>query len=547
MTFQVFSSFILRPTYIVSLLGASNPDATLIFSVLFGGAVFSFLIAGIACYVYCTWLAAAVFEAVANGRGGERWFRHGIRWLSISIAIVSTLCLVLLTDNRQALAFDESEPIIAFFKHFPSNDLSAVSRARVASINEDRLVRAEYPKREKFEAKNVVLIISDALRADHMGVYGYRRSTTPFLSTLLSNGLLHRVDMTLSSCSETYCGVTTTFASRPFYKVSPYNFGIHNLLHDMGFRINFFLSGYHELPRNLKYMRQSDVDMLFYPYSLALKGPSDDKNLLTALEEAPSYNGQPNFFYFHLMSTHAAGAKSPKFEEFKPASWLPYLEDVMYSRRKGRKLDDKFAVNPLNSEDQRSLVNWYDNGVLQSDNYISKIFNLLEEKGYLKNCVVVITGDHGDGLGEHSHVNHSHYLFQEDIRIPLLFYDRDIRVYRNGGFATQIDIAPTIVDRMGLPIPTSWDGVSLLRAEQPRSTLHQTSFSKDKCYAVVEKTDHSLRKYLRCNPNTPWDEEALFDLIADPEEKHDTAKMTSPEELTGYRSKIEKLIDSSAP
>src|SRR5215510_12337264 len=79
---------------------------------------------------------------------------------------------------------------------------------------EDQRCRSTYPRTDNFEHKNVVLIIVDALRADHTQVYGYHRTTTPFLAQLAQTGHLHRVEFATSTCSGTFCGVMSTLASR---------------------------------------------------------------------------------------------------------------------------------------------------------------------------------------------------------------------------------------------------------------------------------------------------------------------------------------------
>src|SRR5262249_49168770 len=121
----------------------------------------------------------------------------------------------------------------------------------------------------------------------------------------------------------------------------------------------------------------------------------------------------------------------------------------------------------------QEIVNNYDNGVRQSDHVIRELFQILANKGYLRGSLIVVTADHGDGLGEHGHFGHTRYLYQGQILVRLLFFDPDARGYRNGDFATHGDIAPTIVERLGLPLPRTWSGRSLLRAGVKEYSLHQ--------------------------------------------------------------------------
>jgi arylsulfatase A-like enzyme len=134
----------------------------------------------------------------------------------------------------------------------------------------------------------------------------------------------------------------------------------------------------------------------------------------------------------------------------------------------------------------------------------------LSAKHYLDNAIVIVTGDHGEGLGER-HWSHGWDLYNEDIRIPILLYDAPAATYPNLEFAAQVDIAPTILDRLGLPIPASWQGQSLLAPSRTRFTYHQTYFLPNR-FAVLYRDDHALFKFIA----TPqYGKEELYDLTED--------------------------------
>jgi arylsulfatase A-like enzyme len=152
----------------------------------------------------------------------------------------------------------------------------------------------------------------------------------------------------------------------------------------------------------------------------------------------------------------------------------------------------------------------YDDKVRQADGVIRQIFEALRAKGYLDDAIVVVTGDHGEGLGER-HWAHGWDLYNPDIRIPMLFYDVTPANYPDLSFATQIDIAPTILDRLGLPIPASWEGQSLLAPTRSRFTYHQTYFIPNR-FAVLYRRADRLFKFI----STPqYGKEELYDLTAD--------------------------------
>ena len=122
----------------------------------------------------------------------------------------------------------------------------------------------------------------------------------------------------------------------------------------------------------------------------------------------------------------------------------------------------------------------------------------------------MVTADHGEGLGER-HWAHGWHLYNEDIRIPLLLYNTSPATYPDLSFGAQIDIAPTILESLALPIPASWEGRSLLTRTRQRFTYHQTYFLPHR-FAVLYRDERALFKFIA----TPqYGTEELYDLTTD--------------------------------
>jgi len=146
----------------------------------------------------------------------------------------------------------------------------------------------------------------------------------------------------------------------------------------------------------------------------------------------------------------------------------------------------------------------------------------------------VVIGDHGEGLGER-HWAHGWDLYNEDIRIPMLIYNAPAAAYPDLAFATQVDIAPTILDRLGLPIPASWEGQSLVAPTQTRFTNHQTYFFPNR-FAVIYRDGAALFKFI----STPhYGKEELYDLMHDrPEAQNLVTRQPGLADL--LRKKVER-------
>jgi arylsulfatase A-like enzyme len=200
--------------------------------------------------------------------------------------------------------------------------------------------------------------------------------------------------------------------------------------------------------------------------------------------------------------------------------------------------DDQVSPGPEPYKilDRLNKPDRYDDKVRQADDIIRQLFDELAAKGYLDDAMVIVTADHGEGLGER-HWAHGWDLYNEDIRIPLLLYDAPPATYANLAFATQVDIAPTILDRLGLPIPDSWDGRSLLSPTVKRFSFHQTYFVPNR-FAVLYRADNGLFKYIA----TPqYRQEELYDLARDPHELQNDAGAQSPL-LELFRDKLRTYL-----
>jgi len=426
--------------------------------------------------------------------GTHRRLFERVRLVATAAAMVAVFGVTIKwgVDSRDDLLW-KHELIASFLR--PEGFAFEPTARREAVATRDAVLRASYPRPVAgARRKNVVLIIVDSLRADRMQVYGYQRETTPFLSALVQSGRMKKVDAAFSSCSESFCGITSTLSSRDFRDISARTFQLQDVLRDQGYRTWFLLSGNHSAWNGLPYFYHSDEDTFFDGSHTQRYTMDDDRLVLEGLERVPpALPGEPAFFYVHLMSPHYLGV------QFEDSHMFTSPDD-----RVSPGLEPYKILSQLNKPDR------YDDKVRQADGIIREVFAALNAKGYLDDSIVVVTGDHGEGLGER-HWAHGWHLYNEDIRIPMLFYDASSASYPDLTFAAQVDIAPTILDRLGLPIPESWEGQSLLAPSRTRFTYHQTYFVPNR-FGIVYRDDRALFKFIA----TPqYGTEELYDLTTD--------------------------------
>lgn len=452
----------------------------------------------------------------------------------VVLGLVPALLLV-----REALTSPQQfrgEPLLGTLLGWPTVlDVTGSDRFRKEAAVLDELARQRYPAAPLSRGRNVVIVMFDSLRADHLPMYGYRRDTAPFMSSLARHGEIFPVAFAASTCSESFCGIASTFASRYYHHISPKNFRLHEILRRAGYRTVFVLTGNHRQWAGLGDFYGSDVD-LWYDYMTTGVGMHDDRAVLKGLDELPPADGRPTFFFFFLMSTHVLGDRLPEYETFVPAQlgqhrslWAKRSLSASYPETVGRAFDPSLLGE---------VVNYYDNGVRQGDAILQAIFSVLSRKRYLEDALLIIVGDHGDSLGEHDHLGHNLFLYNEDIRVPFIVWSTERRRPQNLEFASHVDVAPTVLDFVGLPIPETFEGASLFSAPPRDYSIHQTRRGAQPCAAVLARDRGEFRKLILCVQPDGSLGEQLFDLAKDPGETSNLVDVVSPGEVSALRDKL---------
>jgi len=445
--------------------------------------------------IFSKWIGAALLDQA------NTIISHKKTLLALLLVLlISTPVLI----RAKRVVHKKGEPLmVMLFDHMwgvTDNPLFSQRRIRVGFA--DKELRKKYGSNiQTNPKKNVILIIVDAMRADHLSAYGYTRNTSPFIDSMIHSGKAVKVDRCFSTCASTICGVSSILLSRTWNECAVNGFNIVALLHDRGYQTHALISGAHREWYNMAKFYSDDCS--YYDGKDSKKYYfKDDRVLLEGMDAIHAYSDTPSFFYFHLQSTHETGLLLDKYAVYKP-------------------FKKSITTRGMNDE---AAVNEYDNKVLQADDMIRQLFEGLDRKGYLKNSMVVITADHGQGLGEHGVSGHVDWLYDPQVSVPLIIYDDSISLYKNRILARQIDIAPTIVDRIGLPKPDSWMGHSLLQDDIAQYSYHETGKNdletKRAKYMILDYENGSVYKYIFTDH---FKQEELYELISDPRENKNIA------------------------
>jgi len=418
---------------------------------------------------------------------------------------------------------------------------------------------------------NVLLIVADALRADHVGCYGAARVRTPNLDALADRGA--RVEKAYAAASWTGPATASilTGLSASSHGLLTYRdhlredavslasiFGeagydtagfVANpvLSEKFGFGEGFDLWDEEIAPGRLDHHRGAPIHATLTGlrlWSPAETFPAGEEVVRLAASWLDGRRGAPFFLYLHFMDPH---------DPYAPPA--PY--DTMYTAPGAAPLRMRFGTLPAITQgtmgatetDLDRLLAQYDGAITYMDHQIGRLLRALESRGLSDRTLVVFTSDHGEEFNEHGGLGHEHTLYEELVRIPLIVTGRDVASKRViQGPVRQIDLAPTILEAAGLAFPSPVEGASLWGALSRGEALVPRDVFMEEVYIGIRSPWHAFRSLRRgslkiigtsfhAGGQGPWRWE-LYDLGGDPAERRDVME-ESPAEGEALRLRVE--------
>jgi arylsulfatase A-like enzyme len=412
-------------------------------------------------------------------------------------------------------------------------------------------------------APDVVLVVLDTVRADHVSAYGYARATAPDIDALASEGALF-LDAT-SPSTWSLPSHASLFTGR--YPSSHGAHGEHVFLdaryptlaealqkngYDTAcFTANPWISdglgltrGFDSQDESVKTGGGAGRSFTFAFRLLdrlglldADKGGAGVAEHFAAWTRARPKEGRPFFAFLNFIESHFPYHQLPH-DALRRFTDRPYSElraisiDLMAQQFGGR-------PRPL-AEVQGPAIDMYDGGVVHASRLLGRVVGALRERGTLDDTVVVVLADHGEILGERGgYFGHGPALYQEGVHVPLVvrYPARVPAGVRVASPVTTLSVAATVLDLAGLePLPTfQTTSLAPLTTDPSRSAgpilseLHPMKM--DGAHATgstdpLMQTDRRYRvfrdgalKLVEASTGERW----LFDLAADPGETRDVA------------------------
>ena len=293
-----------------------------------------------------------------------------------------------------------------------------------------------------------VLVISvDALRADHLGGYGYERPTSPNIDGLLSDGLRFERAWTPEPLTgPAMCSMITGLqpqehaATRNGLRMKAGLDSLPKILAEQGWRTGAFV-GTWTLKDNLTLLGEH-----FETYGERLRrrrwfgilnseatGEDITSDALEWLQDSGKQDStDPFFLWVHYIEPHA-----------------PY------------RFHEEYAAQLSINDDKLTRLDRYDTEIAAVDDAIGRLLAGIKKMGHGDNLLVVFTADHGESLGEHDYWGHGRYLYEPSLRIPLgISWGGRIPARSTSSKATLLDLAPTLLELGGLDVPEELPGRS---------------------------------------------------------------------------------------
>lgn len=381
-------------------------------------------------------------------------------------------------------------------------------------------------------APNVIFVIIDTLRADHLGAYGSDLGLTPNLDAFASES--YAFENAVATSSWTRPSIASMLTSRyptalgvldrqdtldPTFATFPV------LLRQFGGYTTLGLIGNGNVSQNFGFGAGFDVYRMSrlrraYPGDFAI--PVAEGITREALELVDSRDTRKPFLLLVLY-----------VDPHDP--YLPH-SDLMGRDPGGRfsgsrqHLQQLARARPAGPEDFDRIRFLYAGEVKYVDRWVGELLRALRQRDLYEDAMVVITADHGEGLWSHGRRGHGDDLYQEQVHVPLMIKypgmaPDDAR--RIDAPVSLVDLAPTILRTVGAPVPPSFQGsdlTPLVRGERRGDAFDYVYSELDlegRAFESIRKGSLKLIVERQKEAHESTTSRELYDLASDPEERHD--------------------------
>jgi arylsulfatase A-like enzyme len=416
---------------------------------------------------------------------------------------------------------------------------------------------------------NVLVLLADDLRADALGCYGDRQVKTPHLDALARRGCVISSAHVMGSMQGAVCVPSRAMflSGRTLFHVSekldnPNHTLWPEAMRSAGYR-DYYIGKWHNGPASFARVCQSGDALFFggmsdqrkialHPFSSEGKynkqtqyigdGFSTELFADAAVDYLQQASGdKPFFLYVSFTSPHDPRTPPKEFADlYDPATIdLPkcFLPEHPFDNGEMKIRDEQLAPWPRTPEVIRQHIADYYGMISHLDAQVGRIFQVVREKGWEENTIVVFAGDNGLAVGKHGLLGKQN-LYEHSVRVPLIFAGPGVPQGKHvQAMCYLLDALPTVCELAGVKQPASVEGMSLvpvMTGKQPKA--REEIFG---AYRNVQRMIKDERWKLIRYPQI--DRTQLFDLSHDPDELTDLADR--PEQKERVARKLARLTE----
>lgn len=315
---------------------------------------------------------------------------------------------------------------------------------------------------------NLLLITLDTVRADRLGCYGHDGIATPHIDHLAENGVLF--ENAIAAAPITLPSHVTLLTG--LYPV------VHGVRDNSTFRLSQEATTLAEILGREGYRTGAVVGSFVLDASSGL-----DQGFEHYDDEFGETSGTTER---EVRLTPDARVQVARVSE-RPASEVTRRALAWLEKKTDRPFflwlhyfDPHFPYSPPPPYSQAYRERPYDGEIAFVDENIGKVIDELEARGILDETLVVIAGDHGEGLGDHGEETHSIFVYEATVRVPLVFmYPRKLpRGSRSTAVASLSDVAPSVLALLDIECGQSFDGVSLFGRKEESPALERFVYAE---------------------------------------------------------------------
>ncbi len=352
---------------------------------------------------------------------------------------------------------------------------------------------------------DIVLITIDAVRADHLGCYGYPRPTTPNIDALAARGV--RFEHAYTQAPHTSFSLASLMIGKYYPTLarlapSDTHETLAKLLRRYGWKTAAFFppAVFYIDAHKMKAFEANNFDFEYVKYEfLAAEGRVGQIEDFLRAE-----NPRKLFLWLHLFEPHEPYERHPGFD--------------------------------FGSRD----VDRYDSEIAYADSVVGNVVKIIERKR--PGAIIILAADHGEEFGEHGGRYHGTTLFEEQVRVPLIVVVPGLAPHLVAGTTQLIDISATVLGLLDIPLPARMRGTDLgpwlVNPPAPSDRLPPA-------FAEVEDKRMVALASERLICDVGKDYCSYFDVGSDPREQHDMADQR-PDRVAVLRHLLDEWLGQQA-